>query len=252
MQPLKCDMPGDSSIPASPHGVTPPKHCFMYHTATKQQMELEFCVHDTALHPSEEEEMERNEMRYSRHLRAKHRSVALSHRGGRRRDSGRHTAFRVIGWFVLSVPVRRVRLELCSFPLFVYEPFIWVAPPLLPVSHSFYLELTPNHSLTSPSLLSVSPLTSSIFPSHLSASLSSPLPGSTVWKLDESDCMWQSAMWVNVMWLIWRLLTVEERGYSLTRIPYSHPAAVFTEAWGSVYLFVHMHQKSFSLWVKGH
>lgn len=59
IQQLKCD---------TQHLQKPPKHCFMHRTATKQQMELEICVHDTTLHPSEEKEMERNEMRSSRHL----------------------------------------------------------------------------------------------------------------------------------------------------------------------------------------
>ncbi len=74
IQQLKCDVPGDSSIQDIPHQVKPPKHCFMYRTATKQQMELEICVHDTTLHPSEEKEMEWNEMRFSRHLHTKHHS----------------------------------------------------------------------------------------------------------------------------------------------------------------------------------
>lgn len=43
----------------------------MYRTATEQQIELEMCVHDTTLHPSEGEEMEPNEMRFCKHLDTK-------------------------------------------------------------------------------------------------------------------------------------------------------------------------------------
>lgn len=40
-------------------------------------------------------------------------------------------------------------------------------------------------------------------------------PGLTVWKVDESDCMWQSGMGVNLMWLIWWLLSALWKSFTV-------------------------------------
>lgn len=168
IQQLRCDVPGDSSIQDTLRGEKPPKHCFKYRTATKQQLELEICVHDIILHPSEEKEMERNEMRYSLHLHTEHPgecfcgSVAQGEAGRDRVrvcfTSVRHSAFRVSGWFLLErqCQARESRSSACAPLLFIH--LLSGAPP----SHSSHL--TPSGSLPGVCLTVRSPLHLCIFP----------------------------------------------------------------------------------------
>ena len=130
--------------------------------------------------------------------------------------SVRHSAFRVIGWFEppcfftstsLACQARGSRSS-ASVPL-VFIRLLSESPLSLSLSTCYISFLHPLPRLSS--RLSIFPLSvlflsgPSISPSFC-RSIFSP-PGLTVWKVDESDCMWQSGMRVNLMWLIWWLLT---------------------------------------------
>lgn len=120
-------------------------HRSMCH-ATTQQMELEICVHDTTLHPSEEEEEEQHENRSSRHLLTEcHTRVSVCHTGrGNKTESvvpsALHVALRVTGWFqfvcFVSSTSSHVRLEAAGdLPV---HPFIYSSFYLNPLSPSVF------------------------------------------------------------------------------------------------------------------
>lgn len=212
-------------------------------------MELEICVHDTTLHPSEEKVMERNEMRsqpapphktpwlvflWVCHTRRdrKRESEYVSHLCDTQRSGLLAGLCRRVS---LRAPARHVRHEragvLLVCPLYLFILYLDALSPL-----SFYLLLLYYVSLLVLSAV-LSPVYSwlsshlSIFASFLSTysfrflsahpiSLSFCLsiflsPGLTVWKVDESDCMWQSGMWVILMWLIWCLLTAQWKSFTV-------------------------------------
>lgn len=127
-------------------------------------------------------------------------------------------------------------LEFCLCPPhpppFICSSFIWIHyPPAYFYSFSLLLVLSSlqfsgfsrlsSHLSIFPSLPSTLWFLSSPTPSFCLSIFVSP--GLTVWKLDESDCMWQSGVWVNLMWLIWCLLTVRWKSFTVEE-PWLHYA----------------------------
>lgn len=118
-------------------------------------------------------------------------------------------------------------LEFCLCTPFIYSSFIWLPYPPFFLSFSMlYLILSLWFSpISTPQVYSRLYSHLFIFASlfSLSAPFNSPSfclsiffsPGLTVWKLDESDCVWQSGMWVNLMWLIWCLLTALWKSFTV-------------------------------------
>lgn len=199
-------MPGDSPIQDTQHQVKPPKHCFVHCTASKQQMELEICVHDTTLHPSEEKEMERNEMRFSRHLHTKHQRWCFCGSVTQKKRDSEYVSHLcdtqrsgllagLCRRFSSQAPAWHVRHERAGFLLVrPFYLFIFYLNPLSPslflhiISHPFWFSplstfpFIPGYPLTSPSLHLASHLPLSVSslqdPSPTPpVSLSSPLLG---------------------------------------------------------------------------
>lgn len=150
----------------------------MYCTVTEQKMELEICVHETILHPSEENEMEQNEMRFSEHLHTEQHSQCV--RGSvAEGEAGRESprlfpicvtlSSRVSGWFVLlhfllstSLP-RQARGGLrfpCVPLLFIHLLSDSTIPPPPPPPFFWLLYFTPTG-------LPYYPLSSFLSPLHL-------------------------------------------------------------------------------------
>lgn len=198
--------------------------------ATEQQMELEICVHQTILMLQKKTTW--NKMKWDSGSTSTQNatvsvSVALSQKE-RQQERAICVTLRVPGlvaglcryvsYWAPTCLVRHERawvLLVCCFYLFIfYLNPLSPSPFLLIFFHSSRFVIlstsTIQFSLTSACLdlfphLSVSASPRSLPPSVSLSSFSTVL---TVWKDDESDCMWQSGIWVNLMWLIWCLLTV--------------------------------------------
>lgn len=208
----------------------PPKHCFMYRTATKQQKELEICVHDTTLPLSffrgKGDGTEWNEIQpvfprlFHTHTDRMRESqymfpICVTLRSGLLAGLRRCVSPRAPAWHVRHERV----LHVYPFYLFILYPDLLSPSPFSTYCISPLMFLSAIHfsvySCLSSHLSSVASSLSapSLSPAFCLSIFSSP--GLTVWKVDESDCKWQSGIWVNLMWLIWCLLTALWKSFTV-------------------------------------